>query len=129
MPISLMQKLRLVKQYGRNIELHINSSDWAIHHHLGYPNYNNVILNIESNHNATVKDKGGNSLRTLELKSRIPKLLLERYKMLMESSQFIPCEAQLQQVNELTIANWKQKLVAERFIKKSAKILAISKRN
>ncbi len=113
--------------WAGNVELHINSSDWDMHHHSGDPNYNNVILHVVWNDNAIVKDGGGNNLHTLELKSRVPKLLLERYKMLMESSQFIPCESQLQQVNELILANWKQRLVAERLIRKSAKILAILK--
>lgn len=113
--------------WAGNVEVHINSSDWNMHHHSGDPNYNNVILHVVWNDNAIVKDRVGNSLHTLELKSRVPKLLLERYKMLMESSQFIPCESQLQQVNELTMANWKQRLVAERLIKKSANILAILK--
>ena len=113
--------------WAGNVEVHINSSDWNMHHHSGDPNYNNVILHVVWNENAIVKDRVGNSLHTLELKSRVPKLLLERYKMLMESSQFIPCESQLQQVNELTMANWKQRLVAERLIKKSANILAILK--
>jgi len=113
--------------WAGNVEVHINSSDWNMHHHSGDPNYDNVILHVVWNDNAIVKDRVGNSLHTLELKSRVPKLLLERYKMLMESSQFIPCESQLQQVNELTMANWKQRLVAERLIKKSANILAILK--
>ena len=113
--------------WAGNLELHINSSDWDIHHHSDDPNYNNVILHVVWNNNAIIKDRFDNNLPTLELKSRVPKLLLERYKTLMESSQFIPCESQLQQVNELTIANWKQRLVAERLIKKSANILAILK--
>ena len=113
--------------WAGNVEVHINSSDWDMHHHSDDPNYDNVILHVVWNDNAIVKDRVGNSLHTLELKSRVPKLLLERYKMLMESSQFIPCESQLQQVNELTMANWKQRLVAERLIKKSANILAILK--
>lgn len=113
--------------WAGNVELHINSSDWVMHHHSGDPNYNNVVLHVVWNNNATIKDNFGNNLPTLELKSRVPKLLLERYKILMESSQFIPCESQLQQVNELTITNWKQRLVAERLIKKSANILAILK--
>src|SRR6185503_20361815 len=82
--------------WAGNVEVHINSSDWDMHHHSDDPNYDNVILHVVWNENAIVKDRVGNSLHTLELKSRVPKLLLERYKMLRESSQFIPCEGQLQ---------------------------------
>ena len=113
--------------WAGNVELHINSSDWNVHNHSADSNFNNVILHVVWNSNATIKDIHNNDLPTLELKNRVSKLLLERYKMLMESSQFIPCESQLQQVNELTVTNWKQRLVAERLIAKSGNILAILK--
>jgi hypothetical protein len=113
--------------WAGNIELHINSSDWNVHNHSADSNFNNVILHVVWNSNTTIKDIHNNDLPTLELKNRVSKLLLERYKMLMESSQFIPCESQLQQVNELTLTNWKQRLVAERLIVKSRGILAILK--
>jgi len=113
--------------WAGNVELHINSSDWNVHNHSADSNFNNVILHVVWNSNTTIKDIHNNDLPTLELKNRVSKLLLERYKMLMESSQFIPCESQLQQVNELTLTNWKQRLVAERLIVKSRSILAILK--
>ena len=115
--------------WAGNVELHINSSDWNVHNHSADSNFNNVILHVVWNSNTTIKDIHNNDLPTLELKNRVSKLLLERYKMLMESSQFIPCESQLQQVNELTLTNWKQRLVAERLIAKSRNILAILKGN
>ena len=108
-----------------NVEIHINSSGWILHSHSSDANYNNVILHVVWNDDATIKDKDGNDLPTLELKSRVSKLLLEKYKMLMEAPYFIPCERLVQQVNELTLANWKQRLVAERLIAKSQKIFAI----
>ena len=42
-----------------------------------------------------------------------------------EWTHFIPCENQVRQVNELTLTNWKHRLVAERLIAKSGKILSI----
>ena len=113
--------------WAGNVELHINSSDWNVHRHSTDSNFNNVILHVVWNNNAIIKDINNNDLPTLELKNRVSKLLLERYRMLMGSSQFIPCENLLQQVNELTLANWKQRLVAERLIAKSANILSILK--
>jgi hypothetical protein len=111
--------------WAGNIELHINSSDWNVHNHSADSNFKNVILHVVWNNNGVIKDKHDNNLATLELKNRVSKLLLERYKMLMQSSQFIPCESQLQNVNELILTNWKQRLVAERLITKSRNILVI----
>jgi Protein of unknown function (DUF2851) len=113
--------------WAGNIELHINSSDWNVHNHSADSNFNNVILHVVWNSNTIIKDMHNNDLPTLELKNRVSKLLLERYKMLMESSQFIPCESQLQQVNELTLTNWKQRLVVERLIAKSRTVFTILK--
>ncbi|HEX7458295.1 MAG TPA: DUF2851 family protein, partial [Ginsengibacter sp.] len=113
--------------WAGNVELHINSSDWNVHNHSADSNFNNVILHVVWNSNTTIKDMHNNDLPTLELKNRVSKLLLERYKMLMESSQFIPCESQLQQVNELTLTNWKLRLVAERLIAKSRNVFTILK--
>ena len=105
-----------------NVEIHINSSGWVLHSHSDDANFNNVILHVVWNHDAAIKDKDGNDLPTLELKSRVLKLLLEKYKLLMEASYFIPCEKQAQQINDLTLANWKQRLVAERLTAKSQKV-------
>lgn len=110
-----------------NVEIHINSSGWNLHSHAGDSNFNNVILHVVWNHDTNVQDANANPLPTVELKSRVPKLLFEKYKMLMEIPQFIPCEKQILQVNELSLANWKQRLVAERLIAKSGKIFSILK--
>lgn len=111
--------------WAGNVELHIDSSDWNVHKHSVDSNFNNVILHVVWNNNTDIKDKHNKDLPTIELKNRVPKLLLEKYKMLMASSQFIPCESLLQQVNELTLVNWKQRLVAERLIAKSKNIISL----
>ena len=111
--------------WAGNVELHNNSSHWNLHNHSTDPNFNNIILHVVWNHDTEIKDGNGNDLATLELKNRVSKLLLEKYRALMQASHFIPCENQVQQVNELTLTNWKHRLVAERLIAKSGKILSI----
>lgn len=111
--------------WAGNVELHINSSDWNLHNHSADSNFNNIILHVVWNHDTTIKDPNGNDLATFELKNRVSKLLLEKYRELMEAAHFIPCEGQVRQVNELTLINWKQRLVAERLVAKSRKILTL----
>ena len=113
--------------WAGNVELHINSSHWNLHHHSEDSNYNNIILHVVWNHDAEIKDVSGNNLPTLELQSRVSKLLLEKYRQLMQSAKFIACENQLHHVNELTLSHWKQRLVAERLISKSENVLTIFK--
>ena len=111
--------------WAGNIELHVNSSHWNLHHHSSDNNYNNIILHIVWNHDLEIKDGNGNHLQTLELKSRVSKLLLEKYSLLLQSSQFIPCEKLVHNLSELSFTSWKQRLVAERLLDKSKHILQI----
>ena len=111
--------------WAGNVELHINSSDWNLHKHSSDLNFNNIILHVVWNHNIPVKDVNGNEVFTLELKNRVSKLLMEKYRELMDTAQFIPCEGQVREVHELTLTSWKQRLVAERLVTKSRRILSI----
>lgn len=111
--------------WAGNVELHVNSSHWNLHHHSSDNNYNNIILHIVWNHDLEIKDGNGRHLPTLELKSRVSKLLLEKYSLLLQSSHFIPCEKLVHKLSELSITSWKQRLVAERLLDKSKNILQI----
>ncbi|HET7114964.1 MAG TPA: DUF2851 family protein [Hanamia sp.] len=113
--------------WAGNVELHINSSDWNLHNHSSDNNYNNIILHIVWNHDVEIKDANGNNLPTLELQSRVSNILLAKYQQLMETAQFIPCEKLQHNLSDLALTGWKQRLVAERLIKKSENILEILK--
>ncbi len=113
--------------WAGNVELHINSSDWNLHRHSSDDNFNNIILHVVWNHDTEITGSNNNELPALELQDRVPKLLLDKYRELMEASHFIPCENQVHQINELTLTNWKQRLLAERLVSKSEKVLAILK--
>ncbi|MEO6289991.1 MAG: DUF2851 family protein [Ginsengibacter sp.] len=108
-----------------NVELHINSKDWNVHRHSSDANYDNIILHVVWNYDTDIKDPQNNILATLELQSRVSKILLDKYREFMDIARFIPCENIVQQINELTLISWKQRLVAERLISKSGKVLAI----
>ncbi len=121
-------KIRIGKTlWAGNVELHINSSDWNLHRHSSDGNFNNIILHVVWNHDVEIADSNNNHLQALELKERVSKVLLNKYRELMEATNFIPCENQVHQVNELTLTNWKQRLLAERLVAKSERVLAILK--
>lgn len=105
--------------WAGNIELHVNSSHWNLHNHSADSNYNNIILHVVWNHDIEIKDAGENNLPTLELQSRVSKLLIEKYIQLMETPQFIACEKLTHNLSELSLTSWKQRLVAERLLAKS----------
>ncbi|MEP7251040.1 MAG: DUF2851 family protein [Ginsengibacter sp.] len=113
--------------WAGNIELHISSSDWNLHRHSSDNNFSNIILHVVWNHDADIKDANQNNIPTLELQQRVSKLLLNKYRELMASAGFIPCERMVPQVNDLTITHWKQRLIAERMVAKAERILCILK--
>jgi len=111
--------------WAGNVEVHVKSSHWNQHKHSADENYNNVILHVVWNQDIEIKDVNGNNLPTLELQSRVSKLLLEKYKQLMEVPQFIPCENLEINIGSLALTAWKQRLAAERLLLKSDTIFKI----
>lgn len=111
--------------WAGNVELHVNSSDWNLHRHSTDGNFNNIILHVVWNHDTEITSSNNNKLPALELQDRTPKLLLDKYRELMKAAVFIPCENQVHEIKELTLTHWKQRLLAERLISKSERVLAI----
>ncbi len=99
------------------VELHCRTSDWNRHRHQTDSNYNNVILHVVWEH-----DHAGNDLPVLELKNKVSKLLLQRYDDLMRGAAFIPCEKNILQVPGIIWKSWKDRLLAERLIRKASQI-------
>ena len=129
-PDFLSAKIKIKNTtWAGNIEVHVNSSDWNLHKHSADNNFNNVVLHVVWVHDKEIKDSLGNTLPTLELQSRVSKLLLSRYEELMMASLFIPCQKQINLVNDLTLSSWKQRLLVERLQKKSAVIFQFLNEN
>jgi Protein of unknown function (DUF2851) len=119
--------------WAGTVELHIRTSDWEKHDHQNDSNYNNVILHVvwEDDGSRTDSyldvpaDKTEKSsvvqaaAPVLELKERVSKILLQRYEELMNSSAFIPCEKSIHSVRDITWKSWKERLLAERLLRKA----------
>jgi len=100
-----------------SIEIHLKTSLWKTHGHEGDPNYRSVILHVVYEH-----DEEAHPLPILELKDRIPRLLLGHYEMLMNSQGFIPCSTQLSKLSPLRWVGWKDRLLASRLDRKASRI-------
>lgn len=97
-----------------SIELHLKTSDWKKHNHRGDKNYKNVILHV-----VWENDGKENDIPVLELKERVSKILLQRYEELMNSKAFIPCEKNIHSVKDIVWKSWKERLLAERLLRKA----------
>jgi hypothetical protein len=117
--------------WAGSVELHIVKSDWEKHKHQHDKNYDNVILHVvwedDGSRNSVPAKTGQSSLLpVLELKGRVSGLLLERYEELMNSSHFIPCEKLIHTVKDITWKSWKDRLLAERLLRKARIIELLS---
>ncbi len=106
-----------------SVELHLKTSDWNKHGHHKDKNYNNVILHVVLEHDQQ------SELPVLELQHRISQLMLNKYEQLMNNSSFIPCSNIIGQLKDITWASWKERLLAERLLRKAQKVFELLHQN
>lgn len=107
------------QKWAGNIEIHINSSDWYLHHHESDDNYNNVILHVVWYHDTPVFRKDNTEISVLELKNYVSKNDLHKYHELVTPKSWIFCEKQIESVDKFVLSNWQERLFFERLERKS----------
>ncbi|WP_318309908.1 DUF2851 family protein [Flagellimonas crocea] len=107
--------------WAGNVEMHLKSSDWYVHHHETDENYDNVILHVVWEDDIAVFRKDGSQIPTLEVKKYISDELLLGYQNLFESSRtnFINCEQDVNSIDAFLMENWLHRLYIERLEQKS----------
>ncbi len=106
--------------WAGNVEIHINSSDWSKHNHVNNRSYDNVILHAVLNNDQTIKRTNGEIIPTLELKFETS--LYNNYSRLISNEQWIPCQDEIQNVDEFFIDYWLNVLLADRLESKTRNI-------
>lgn len=115
-PDFLDAKIKIGKTtWAGTVELHVKTSDWKKHNHQSDTNYNNVVLHVVWENDSTKNT----SVPIVELKDRVSKILLQRYEELMNATSFIPCEKNIHTARDITWKSWKDRLLAERLVRKS----------
>lgn len=107
------------QKWAGNIEIHIKSSDWYLHHHEKDDNYNNVILHVVWQHDAPIFRKDNSEIPVLELKHYVAPEELRKYQNLVAPKSWIYCEKQIKEVNKFVFSNWLERLFLERLERKS----------
>jgi hypothetical protein len=115
-------KLNNVTLVG-NIEIHIKSFQWHQHNHSIDPNYKNIILHIVWENNEQIIDDNNREIPTLVLQNLVPKVLIDRYIVLMEDAPTLPCSNFLPALTDLGWMAWKERLATERLLDKSEIVL------
>lgn len=109
-----------------NIEIHVKSSDWYVHHHEIDQNYDAAILHVVWEDDATIFMRDNRPLPVLVLKDFVFKSALNNYQNLFSIKQrWIPCEMEISSIDNFTLGNWKERLFFERLERKSLFIDAL----
>ena len=106
--------------WAGNVEIHIKSSDWYLHHHEIDLNYDTVILHVVWEDDMNIYSKNNQMIPTLVLKELLKEELLATYRNLYAVEQrWIPCEKEIAETNSFVLKNWFERLYFERLEQKS----------
>lgn len=123
-PDFINAKIRIDDQlWAGNVEIHIRSSDWYLHHHEKDVNYDNVILHVVWENDIDIYRKHNTVIPTLELKNIVSNKIIDQYQILFSKQlKWINCESLIHSVDKFTIDNWLEVLYFERLEQKSSLI-------
>ena len=110
------------QKWAGNIELHIKSSDWYLHHHEKDTAYENVILHVVWEHDVDVFRKNNVEIPVLILKNYVAKEFMTNFKLLTTPKSWIYCENQIKDIDDFTFSNWLDRLFVERLERKQKPI-------
>ena len=110
------------QKWAGNIELHLKSSDWYLHHHEQDVAYENVILHVVWEHDVDVFRKNNIEIPVLILKDYVANDLIENFQKLTIPKSWIFCENQIKNTNQFTYSNWLERLFIERLERKQKPI-------
>ena len=110
------------QEWAGNIEIHIRSSDWYVHHHDTDTSYDNVILHVVWDEDCTIFRQDGSAIPALQLKEYVSKSVLDNYHRLFrkQDKKTINCERDVQTVATSLVNHWLDTLFYKRICEKSA---------
>jgi len=115
-------------KWSGNVEIHLKSSDWEAHKHDKDKAYDNVILHVVYENDKEIHWSNGKAIPTIQLKNRIDAIMMDKWKVLVNNTNNIPCSGQFKEVDHLTKLSVKDKLLLERLERKAEEVGAICKK-
>jgi transposase len=115
------------QKWAGNVEIHLKSSDWYVHHHERDEAYENVILHVVWEHDTEIFRSNNSEIPVLELKNYVDSATIANYQSLMSPKSWIFCEKQLKEIDEFVFKNWQERLFFERLERKSKPIYDLLK--
>ncbi|TRX29397.1 DUF2851 family protein [Flavobacterium franklandianum] len=115
------------QKWAGNVEIHLKSSDWYVHHHERDEAYENVILHVVWEHDTEIFRSNNSEIPVLELKNHVDSVTIANYQSLMSPKSWIFCEKQIKEIDEFVFKNWQERLFFERLERKSKPIYDLLK--
>ena len=115
------------QKWAGNVEIHLKSSDWYVHHHERDEAYENLILHVVWEHDIEIFRSNNTEIPVLELKNYVDSTTIANYQSLMTPKSWVFCEKQLKDIKEFTLKNWQERLFFERLERKSSPIFELLK--
>jgi hypothetical protein len=113
------------QKWAGNVEIHVKSSDWYLHHHEKDAAYENVILHVVWEHDSEIYRSNNTKIPVLELEKYVDLVTIANYKKLVAGKSWIYCENQLKEISNFTFDNWLERLFFERLERKSKPIFEL----
>jgi len=110
------------QKWAGNVEIHVTSSDWYLHHHQEDKHYDNVILHVVWEHDSPIFRKDNSEIPTLALKPFVSDEILKQYLSLASPKSWIYCESQIKEIDAFVFKNWQERLFFERLERKAIPI-------
>ena len=110
------------QKWAGNVEIHIKSSDWYVHHHERDDAYESVILHVVWEHDTEIFRSDNSEIPVLELKKYVDAVTITNYQSLIAPKSWIFCEKELNKIDSFVFKNWQERLFLERLERKSQPI-------
>lgn len=107
--------------WAGTVEIHLTNNDWKAHKHQENEAYNNLILHVvyDDENLEDIELNNGRKVPTLAIGKRIYANTLTNFTSLFDKNiRFIPCEKQVQQVDDFIKTNYLESLLYERLERK-----------
>lgn len=115
------------QKWAGNVEIHLKSSDWYVHHHERDQAYENVILHVVWEHDTEIFRSNNTEIPVLELQKYVDATTIANYQSLMSPKSWIYCEKHLKEIDEFSMKNWQERLFFERLERKSNPVFELLK--
>lgn len=102
-----------------NIELHLDGEDWYRHKHHEDKTYNNTILHVVLKNPRTCTRADGTAVPCVDIGQRIRHDLVDQYEMLKFSTNWVPCAALINKIDQFTITQVMDRVLVERLERKT----------